>query len=262
MADAEDLSRRANLIVGALNDGNFSLASQEFMTWGAEYLHRSDLLAPQLQVIRQMALAAHYLGQPEAARILEPMVFDRNESDDLFPVIKNMGPGTMVDVGAQWGSMLRSCVWCGWRVLAFEPDAENRNRLSGKYGGFRNLTIDPRGISDAVQSNVPFYHGQQSNVRSLHQIHDEAGMASSDTSIDVTTLSAALEEHDIGHVMYLKIDVEGAEHTWRGYTQEPSEIHPDAWGNVISFRVPGLAKRFADQATGTNMRRAKARRDG
>lgn len=118
-------------------------------------------------------------------------------------------PGLMVDVGAHYGKSLSLFAETGWTVFAFEPDSENRKRLTWSYGDLNNVFIDPRAVSDHIQEKAPIY---RSNISSGF-----SGLSSFDSSheiaeeVDVTTLESFFGEKGIsGHeVDFLKIDTEG-----------------------------------------------------
>lgn len=117
-------------------------------------------------------------------------------------------PGVMVDVGAHHGHTLLPFAQRGWRVHAFEPDASNRMELARNVGGFANVTIDPRAVSDAPGRQTLYGSGQSSGITSLapfttsHEPLDE---------VEVTTLRDYLTDVSPNGVTFLKIDVEGWE---------------------------------------------------
>ncbi|NNL78814.1 MAG: FkbM family methyltransferase, partial [Desulfobacterales bacterium] len=115
--------------------------------------------------------------------------------------------GVMVDVGAHYGAALDNFAADGWQVIAFEPDKNNREKLSRVYGAYPNVTIDSRGISDHMDDNVPFYTSAESSgisgLLSFDQSHQSAG------TISVTTLEQVLIEYEVREIDFLKIDTEG-----------------------------------------------------
>ncbi len=211
-SDVDQMISATNQVVGALNSNDKNEATRLFNIWRGKYEGRPDVFIQSLDVMHVMALVGYNLSYPELPRLFtryfETSTVDLNDITDF---LSHMGPGTMVDVGAQWGTVLTPYVWSGWRVLAFEPTEDSLQILRDKFSGFRNLNIDTRAVSDKCQSGVTFYQGEKSNIRSLHGMHETAEGKLTSTEIEVTTLTAAFKEQRIDNVMFLKIDVEGNE---------------------------------------------------
>lgn len=115
--------------------------------------------------------------------------------------------GVMVDVGAHYGGTSSIFARRGWKIVAFEPDPENRKPLIERYKDAPDVIIDPRAVSDHAEAARPFYASDVSTgisgLSSFHATHHEVG------TVAVTTLGDALREHGVDHVTFLKIDVEG-----------------------------------------------------
>lgn len=124
-------------------------------------------------------------------------------------LLENMvpAPGTMVDVGAHLGGSFRVLAQAGWRVLAFEPDPSNRQRLLQTTAAFPTVTVDPRAVAEAVAEERTFYTLADSTGASSLSPFTDAHVPGSPVS--VTTLRQALPEHHVADVDYLKIDAEG-----------------------------------------------------
>lgn len=116
-------------------------------------------------------------------------------------------PGTMVDVGAHRGGSLRGLAQAGWRVLAFEPDPSNRERLLRNAAAFPEVTVDPRAVGEVVAEARPFYTLADSTGASSLLPFTDAHVPGG--AVPVTTLRQALPEHQVADVHYLKIDAEG-----------------------------------------------------
>jgi FkbM family methyltransferase len=125
------------------------------------------------------------------ARVLEP----------------SRGAGIMVDVGAHFGAALDRFALAGWRVVAFEPDVRNREKLTKVYGGFRNVRIDARALSDAARDDVPFYTSEQSTGISGLVAFDDSHKRHG--TISTTTLGHVIEELGLEEITFLKVDTEG-----------------------------------------------------
>ena len=113
----------------------------------------------------------------------------------------------MVDVGAHHGGALSSFLGRGWRVVAFEPDPDNRTRLQDNYGTSRLLTVDGRALSDKARAHAAFYTSEESSgIGTLTPFTD--GHERSAT-IAVTTMDRVVKEYDLSTIDFLKIDTEG-----------------------------------------------------
>lgn len=134
------------------------------------------------------------------------MAASPDEAALMHRVLARYTPGTMVDVGAHFGSTLIPFARDGWRVHAFEPDERNRAKLRETADAFERVSIDPRAVSSESGSR-PFYRSEQSTgisgLTPFHPSHVPAG------SVETVSLGAYLAEHGVGKVDFLKIDTEG-----------------------------------------------------
>lgn len=116
-------------------------------------------------------------------------------------------PGVMIDVGAHYGTTARPFLRAGWRVLAFEPDPDNRKELERRLDGYDRLSIDPRAVSNRADDELRFYQSRQSSgisgLSAFHESHQSIG------TVKTTTLRREMAATDITHVDVLKIDTEG-----------------------------------------------------
>ncbi|NRB72747.1 MAG: FkbM family methyltransferase [Verrucomicrobiales bacterium] len=122
-----------------------------------------------------------------------------------------------IDVGAHYGSSARPLLEEGWRVVAFEPDEKNREKLNGSLKSYipEKLVIEELAVSDEEADNVSFFRSEVSTgisgLSSFHESHTSAG------SVSTTTLATYAAQHSIGAVDFLKIDTEGFDfHVLRG----------------------------------------------
>lgn len=117
--------------------------------------------------------------------------------------------GTMIDVGAHFGSSLKPFAEGGWRVYCFEPDSRNREVLDRNFGTVANVAIDPRAVSDKDGTSMMLYRSNLSTgisgLSAFHASHEEG------EEVAVTTLRDVMAEQDIpaADVGFLKIDTEG-----------------------------------------------------
>lgn len=116
--------------------------------------------------------------------------------------------GQMVDVGAHFGGSLTPFARAGWRILAFEPDEENRKVLIARTERMsRRLTVDSRAVGDEAAESVQFYRSATSTGISSMIPFDASHVPCG--TVSVTTLRAAFMQHGVDGVTYLKIDAEG-----------------------------------------------------
>ncbi len=131
-----------------------------------------------------------------------------NENEIIFEVLQdNNSTGVMCDVGAHHGYCLIPFAKAGWQVYAFEPDPDNRSKLLENTQMYSRVQVDPRAVSNKVETAVPFFTSQESTgIGSL-----SAFLPSHELSVMVntTTLGQFLDEQGLGRIDYLKIDTEG-----------------------------------------------------
>lgn len=115
----------------------------------------------------------------------------------------------MIDVGAHFGESSAPFSEMGWRVLAFEPDADPakqsaiQNILNGRSRLYRCA------LSAAAATDQVFYNSAVSTgISGLIPFHDSHQQTN---SVEVRTLKEVLAEVGITHVDFLKIDTEGTD---------------------------------------------------
>ena len=118
------------------------------------------------------------------------------------------GP-TLVDVGAHIGGFAKLFAELGWRVVAFEPEPNNYQRLRANLGNFPNVTCIAKAVSDASEERVAFYvssdHWGIHSLQPFHPTHQSTVM------VDTVRLDEVLDDLGVEKVTVLKIDVEGAD---------------------------------------------------
>lgn len=125
---------------------------------------------------------------------------------------------TLIDVGAHRGSSSAEFLKSGWHVFAFEPDEINRNHLVKRFSQYienRQLTVDPRAVSDSVIDEVPFFASEESSgvssMLNFLESHEESA------KVSVTSLTQYLAENENATPGILKVDTEGFDlHVLRG----------------------------------------------
>lgn len=113
----------------------------------------------------------------------------------------------MLDVGAHRGSSAQYFDKLNWSVHCFEPDANNRDLLTKRFGKSKNVNIDPRAVSDKPAKGVQFFTSPESSgISGLLPFRDTH--VQSDL-VEVTTIAEVAEARGLSKVDFLKIDVEG-----------------------------------------------------
>ena len=151
-----------------------------------------------------MSLRSTIAALPGAKRLYHAL---RPEPFDELVLLRKHLPraGTMVDVGACWGSSLRPFVDRDWQIIAIEPDPANRAELERAYGIRANITIDPRAIGQHDGEAVSLYTSSVSfGISALAPFHPshEATM-----TVETVRLDTLLE--GVPEVTLLKTDTEG-----------------------------------------------------
>ena len=118
--------------------------------------------------------------------------------------------GFMIDVGAHHGGFLTSFAESGWKVIAFEPDSNNREILFRKFGNTPNVQIDPRAVSNEQKAQMTLFRSDISDgISSLAAFHPSHKPAD---QIEVVTLAYFLTQTSFSDLRtwdLLKVDTEG-----------------------------------------------------
>lgn len=114
----------------------------------------------------------------------------------------------LVDVGAHIGTVTKHFAEKDWRVIAFEPEPGNHQRLLESIGSNEHVTVVQKAVSD-VEETVEFYvspkHYGIHSLQPFHETHTEK------ITVQSTRIDTVLRDLDIDAVGYLKIDIEGAD---------------------------------------------------
>ncbi|RAL21181.1 FkbM family methyltransferase [Lujinxingia litoralis] len=126
---------------------------------------------------------------------------------------------TFIDIGANHGefTLVAAKHLSQGRVFAFEPGDVIFPRLAHNVeaNGFDNVTLVNLGLSDSPGS-ATFYEAETrandgTYNRGVASLYPDEKRSRPSHTIELTTLDAFVEEHDLERLDLIKIDVEGAE---------------------------------------------------
>ncbi len=133
-----------------------------------------------------------------------------DESNGIAELFSEKLSGTMIDVGAHYGSALFPFLNKSWKIFAFEPDDKNRHELLvhlSKHENKELVTLDAHCVSNETKKGVSFYRSEQSTgisgLSSFHESHIEA------QRVDTVSLADYFQDKPMPAVDFLKIDTEG-----------------------------------------------------
>ncbi|WP_276912462.1 FkbM family methyltransferase [Hyphomonas atlantica] len=113
----------------------------------------------------------------------------------------------MLDVGAHFGTSAKFFDRLGWTIHCFEPDPDNRKKLTAQFGDASNVSVDTRAVSDVAGETLPFYQSQESTgISGLNKFRDTHVKA---LNVKTTTVEEIVREKGLNRIDFLKIDVEG-----------------------------------------------------
>ena len=155
--------------------------------------------------------------------------------------------GTMVDVGAHFGTSLLPFAKKDWKIFAFEPDKKNREHLVKTIENLPNVHLDTRAVSNSDGEKVSFFSSDVSTgisgLSSFHPSHKPTD------TVTTVTLKTFCENNNIKDISFLKIDTEGFDlFVLKGFDWD-NQKHPDVI--VTEFennKTLPLGYSFFDQA--------------
>lgn len=119
----------------------------------------------------------------------------------------NSSCGTMIDVGAHFGSSAELFLKNDWKVYCYEPDPNNRKKLISNLENYSNKIIFDKAISNKINESVIFYDSEESTgISSLLPFNDYHKKI---CEVQTSTLKKEIEENNIENIDFLKIDTEG-----------------------------------------------------
>ncbi len=116
--------------------------------------------------------------------------------------------GLMLDVGGHHGESFDEFAEHGWTVHCFEPNPANHEQIERRKRNLSgNVTIFPVAVSNKAERDLTFFLSDESTgISSLHPFHETHRKG---FTVDAVTLADHCESHNISHIDFLKIDVEG-----------------------------------------------------
>lgn len=139
------------------------------------------------------------------------------QEQELFNLIAKTFPsGIMIDVGAHYGIVTKVFLTKGWKSYAFEPVAENLEKLKQDLGGIPNLVVRPEAVSN-TSDYKDFYLALNKNG-SLHEFHHSLEEIGEDDNhkkgkivqVKTVSLNDLINQQEIPQkIEFLKIDTEG-----------------------------------------------------
>jgi len=149
-------------------------------------------------------------------------IFEKNGEeffiDNLIKSFKNRGGIKVVfDIGANIGEYSQMIVDksndIDMNLHLFEPTKSCFDTISGKFKSDNNIRLNNFGVSDINTTAIIYYDKEESALASLYQRNLDAYSIKLNQSEEIILkrLDNYIEEHDIVHIDFVKIDIEGHE---------------------------------------------------
>ncbi|MEX2375906.1 MAG: FkbM family methyltransferase [Dehalococcoidia bacterium] len=131
------------------------------------------------------------------------------EIDLVFEVAEaEIERGTMVDVGARFGTSLQAFARAGWDVLAVEPDPRNQIALNVVCNLRPNVRLDTRACWDERGTLTLWEDPVRTSITTLIPFDSQHRGSG---SVEVLPLRELLVEREVERLSVLKVDTEGAD---------------------------------------------------
>ena len=135
------------------------------------------------------------------------MNFSEEELLSNYPY-KNSFP-ILIDVGAHHGYFSLVFAKKCWKIIAFEPENNNRSVFEKNLAEYDQVQCFPKAVSDIKGNKIPFYvSNEHYGIHSLKPWHKTHKLA---YEVETVRLDDVLTELQVTSVSLLKIDVEGAD---------------------------------------------------
>lgn len=133
-----------------------------------------------------------------------------SESEQAFLMSSNVGPGPIIDVGANLGivSLLLAFRFPNRPVHAFEPNPSTFQALVGNVHRNGADNVHPHAMA-VTDSEEPVLFDARPKARATASLIDSSSEYA--TEVQSVTLDAFAERRQIQEIAFLKVDVEGYE---------------------------------------------------
>ena len=129
---------------------------------------------------------------------------------------KSLDEVILFDVGANVGNYsmaLKEVFGEKSMIYSFEPSRKTFERLQSNIGGKTRINLYNLGFGDKNAKTLLFSNSDESGLASVYKRrldHFNINMNKSE-EVEIKTLDFFCEEHKIGHIHFLKLDIEGHE---------------------------------------------------
>lgn len=141
---------------------------------------------------------------------------EANVVDYVAKKLPQVAPLVIFDVGAHLGDyshmLLAHLYNRKTKIHAFEPSAITFKKLQENLKN-KSVVLHPFGFSSQAEKISLFYDSETSVYASVYQRkleHSNIALNISET-VELKTIDAFCKEHDINHIHFLKMDIEGHE---------------------------------------------------
>jgi FkbM family methyltransferase len=180
----------------------------EVLCEAADYKRKMQPFTPLTPPSMTMGSSQRFSGQLVFGKFQREQAASIDETQVVAALMRDCpSSSVMVDVGAHFGSALHAFAERGWRVYAYEPDPDNRQKLMQRVNGHANVRIDDRAVSDRPGQVLPFFSSEESTgISGLSAFRDSHQQR---CEVTTTTVAQICEEHHLNEIDFLKIDTEG-----------------------------------------------------
>ena len=186
----------SDLIVKTELDQNAALFSQSLNS-----IFNLDNTIQASQNEETSAIPGNPMGYARSARAL------LDETKLVYHISDHKPGNVLIDVGGHFGGSSYQFAVKDWKIVAFEPDPENRKKFIQKLGHMDNVFLDTRAVGETVDKAKAFYASDESTgISGMLVFRDTHKQVA---TVEVTTIEETMKQHDIRHIDFLKIDVEG-----------------------------------------------------
>lgn len=165
-------------------------------------------LASARKLLRRVGIEARRANATTSWELRLPRLLDQH------------GVRTVLDVGASDGGYASGLLMGGYRgrIISFEPLPHSWERLRVRAAGFTAWHVAPRLALSDQEGEADFHeagNSVSSSLLGMTSVHTDAAPAShfvSTARVRTRTLDSVLPELDCEAPIFLKLDVQGAEH--------------------------------------------------